>query len=98
MFIVSLTYLVPLEEVDKFLALHVSYLEEQYAFGNFIASGRKVPRTGGIIFSQVDSLQKLQAVLEKDPFKINNLAAYEIQEFTPTMTAQGFENLKDQKD
>ena len=34
MFIVSLTYLVPLEEVDKFLALHVSYLEEQYAFGD----------------------------------------------------------------
>ena len=94
MFIVSLTYLVPLEEVDKFLALHVSYLEEQYALGHFIASGRKVPRTGGIILSQMDSLQKLQTVLEKDPFQINNLATYEIQEFTPSMTAQGFENLK----
>ena len=80
---------------SKILALHVSYLEEQYAFGNFIASGRKVPRTGGIIFSQVDSLQKLQAVLEKDPFKINNLATYEIQKFMPTMTSKEFENLKE---
>ena len=95
MFIVSLTYLVPLEEVDKFLALHVSYLEEQYALGNFIASGRKVPRTGGIILSQMESLQKLQTVLEKDPFKINNLATYEIQKFMPTMTSKEFENLKE---
>ncbi len=95
MFIVSLTYLVPLEEVDKFLALHVSYLQEQYALGNFIASGRKVPRTGGIILSQMESLQKLQTVLEKDPFKINNLATYEIQKFMPTMTSKEFENLKE---
>ena len=95
MFIVSLTYLVPLEEVDKFLALHVSYLEEQYALGNFIASGRKVPSTGGIILSQMESLQKLQTVLEKDPFKINNLATYEIQKFMPTMTSKEFENLKE---
>ena len=95
MFIVSLTYLVPLEEVDKFLALHVSYLQEQYALGNFIASGRKVPRTGGIILSQMESLQKLQTVLEKDPFQINNLATYEIQKFMPTMTSKEFENLKE---
>ncbi|MBU0632504.1 GTP cyclohydrolase [bacterium] len=95
MFIVSLTYIASLEEVDKYLALHVSYLEEQYVLGNFIASGRKVPRTGGIILSKMDSLENLQAVLEKDPFKMNDLAAYEIQEFMPTMTAQGFENLKD---
>lgn len=95
MFIISLTYRVSLEEVDRHLALHVSYLEEQYALGNFIASGRKVPRTGGIIFSKMDSLEKLQAVLEKDPFKIANLATYEIQEFTPTMTSLEFENLKE---
>lgn len=96
MFIVSLTYTASLEEVDKFLALHVSYLEEQYALGNFIASGRKVPRTGGVILSKMDSLESLQAVLEKDPFKINDLAAYEIIEFTPSMTAKGFENLKEE--
>ncbi|MDD2358385.1 MAG: YciI family protein [Thiovulaceae bacterium] len=95
MFIISLTYLVPLEEVDKHLADHVDYLKEQYTLGNFIVSGRKVPRSGGIIFSKMDSLEKLQAVLEKDPFKIANLATYEIQEFIPTMTSVEFENLKE---
>ncbi len=96
MFIVSLAYTASLDEVDKYLALHVSYLEEQYVLGNFIASGRKVPRTGGVILSQMDSLESLQAVLEKDPFKINNLATYDIIEFIPSMTASGFENLKEE--
>jgi uncharacterized protein YciI len=43
MFIVSLTYKRPLEEVDRQLDAHVAYLKQEYANGNFIASGRKVP-------------------------------------------------------
>lgn len=47
MFIVSLTYKRPLSEVDQHLEAHVAYLKQQYGDGHFIASGRKVPRTGG---------------------------------------------------
>jgi uncharacterized protein YciI len=94
-FIVSLTYIASLDEVDKHLAEHVKYLESQYKSGNFIASGRKVPRTGGIILSKLNSLEELEAVLEKDPFKKANLATYEIQEFIPSMTSKEFENLQE---
>ncbi|NQY92920.1 MAG: GTP cyclohydrolase [Campylobacteraceae bacterium] len=93
MFIISITYSCPLEEVVKFLDRHVTYLKEQYSLGHFIASGRKVPRSGGIILSQMDSLEKLEKVLELDPFKINALAQYEIQEFIPSMSSKEFENL-----
>ncbi len=96
MFIVSLTYIADLKEVDKILSEHIKYLEIQYAKGSFIASGRKIPRTGGIILSKLDSLEKLQKVLDKDPFKINNLATYEIQEFIPSMASDGFVNLKEE--
>jgi len=78
------------------LPLHVEYLKKQYEKDNFIASGRKIPRTGGIIFSKLKSLEKLQEVLNKDPFKINNLATYEIQEFLPSMTSDEFINLKEE--
>jgi len=81
MFIVSLTYTVDLEKIDKILPLHVEYLKNQYEKGHFIASGRKIPRIGGIIFSKLKNLKKLQEVLNQDPFKKNNLATYEIQEF-----------------
>ncbi len=53
MFIVSLNYKRPLEEVDKLLDAHVAYLKQEYANGKFIASGRKNPRTGGVILSNV---------------------------------------------
>ncbi|MDX1808171.1 MAG: YciI family protein [Sulfurospirillaceae bacterium] len=95
MFIVSLTYVQPLEKIDKYLTEHVNYLTEQYKAGNFIASGRKIPRTGGIILSKMDSLEELKAVLKKDPFNRENLATYDIQEFIPSMTSSEFENLKE---
>ena len=95
MFIVSLTYKVPLEEVDQHLKAHVTYLEAQYAAGNFIASGRKVPRTGGVILSNLKDRDALQSTLELDPFHQLQLADYDIIEFVPSMVGAGFENLKE---
>jgi len=96
MFVVSLTYIVELEKVDKLLPLHVEYLKKQYEKSNFIASGRKIPRTGGIILSKLNNLEKLQNILNEDPFKINDVAKYDIQEFIPSMTGNDFINLKEE--
>jgi len=96
MFIVSLTYVCCLEEVDKILPEHIEYLKNQYEKGNFIASGRKIPRTGGIILSKVDNIKELEKVINQDPFKINNVAKYEIQEFVASMTSNEFLNLKEE--
>ena len=49
MYIISLTYKVPLDIIDQHLDSHVQFLNKQYEMGNFHASGRKVPSTGGII-------------------------------------------------
>jgi uncharacterized protein YciI len=94
MFIVSLTYVEPLETVEKFLKAHVVYLETQYASGHFIASGRKMPRTGGIILSKMASRAALEAVLREDPFAVNHVATYDIVEFEPNKVLPGYENLR----
>ncbi|WP_075343879.1 YciI family protein [Tenacibaculum agarivorans] len=86
MFIVNLTYKVALEKVDQFIGAHIKFLNEQYELGNFLASGRKVPRTGGIILSNVTSKTELEKIIEKDPFKKNELANYELTEFIPSKT------------
>ncbi|MCL1075894.1 YciI family protein [Shewanella dokdonensis] len=88
MFIVSLTYTCELSEIEKHLAAHIAYLEQQYAAGHFLASGRKVPRTGGVILAQADSQEQLWQILALDPFKQQQLAEYEIIEFIPTKTAE----------
>jgi uncharacterized protein YciI len=90
MFIVNLHYKVPLTTVGQYLPAHVEYLKKQYALKNFLASGRKVPRTGGVILSGSDSKEKLLQILEEDPFKQNKVADYEVIEFIPTMTCEEF--------
>ncbi|WP_426170909.1 YciI family protein [Pseudoduganella sp. R-34] len=87
MFIITLTYLKPAEEIDKLLAAHSEYLREQYANGMFLMSGRLVPRTGGIILATADSRADIEAVIELDPFNEAGAASYTITEFVPTKTA-----------
>ena len=94
MFIVNLTYKVPLERVEEFLEEHIQYLNKQYELGNFIASGRKIPRDGGIILSNMNEKAELQKVLDQDPFKSNDLADYQVIEFIPTKTSQELDFLK----
>jgi len=95
MFIVSLTYKAELSEVDQYIDQHICYLEKYYALGKFIASGRKVPRTGGIIFVNAANMNELDLILKEDPFNIANVAHYEVTEFIPTMAAAEFEAIKD---
>lgn len=95
MFIISLTYKVSTSVVDEHLAAHVEFLKEQYARGNFIASGRKVPRTGGIILSNISGKQEVEKVIEQDPFNQNGVADYEIVEFVPSMTCQQLDFIKE---
>jgi len=94
MFIVTLTYLKPVEEVDALMRDHVAWLETGYADGLFIASGRRVPRTGGVILARSGDAQALHETLARDPFVIHGAARCEVVEFTPSMTAPGAEVLK----
>lgn len=94
MFIISLTYKVSLTTVDQHLDAHIAYLNKQYELGNFQVSGRKVPRTGGIILSTLTDKETLMNALAKDPFSIHEIADYEVIEFVPSKTSEEFAFLK----
>lgn len=85
MFIAILTYKKPLSEVDKYLAAHREYLARHYATGDFIASGPQTPRIGGVIMMKAESRTDVDVIISQDPFYINNIADYQLVEFTPTM-------------
>ncbi|EEP99759.1 Phosphohistidine active-site-containing protein [Yersinia ruckeri] len=57
-----------------------------------MASGRKNPRTGGVIFAIALPRDELDAILAEDPF--NAVAHYDVIEFTPTMTSDSLTALK----
>ncbi|MDB5138716.1 MAG: YCII-related domain protein [Mucilaginibacter sp.] len=91
MFIIDLNYIVPLEELDEHMADHVKYLRKYYKKNIFVASGRKVPRSGGIILALADSKEAVEQIIKEDPFYKHNLAQFSITHF---LTSQYHPELK----
>lgn len=81
MFIIDLKYVVPLEELDRHMAAHVKFLQTHYAKNTFLASGRKVPRTGGIILALAKSKEEVEKIMKEDPFCKLRLAEFSVTEF-----------------
>lgn len=91
MFIIDLKYIVPLEQLDLHMADHVAFLRKYYKQNLFVASGRKVPRTGGIILAMGPSKEHIEGVIQEDPFYIHKLAEFTVTEF---LTSQYHPDLK----
>ncbi|WP_316429697.1 YciI family protein [Klebsiella oxytoca] len=91
--VVVLTYVKPLEEVDAQLAAHVEWLKQGYAEGIFLASGRTIPRSGGVILAKGDDMAALQNRLSLDPFQQSGVAKADIIPFEATMTSPSLQAL-----
>ncbi|KJK55344.1 YciI family protein [Saccharothrix sp. ST-888] len=94
MFILDLTYIAPIERVEAALAEHVAWLDAHYASGLFLASGRKVPREGGVIIAIGDDRAKIEEVVQSDPFMVAGVVEYAITEFVATKTAPPLESYR----
>jgi uncharacterized protein YciI len=92
MFIINLNYIVPLEQLDAHMADHVKFLQKYYKQNVFVASGRKVPRTGGIILALAKSKAEVEKIIHEDPFFIHELAEFSVTEF---LTSQYHPDLKE---
>ncbi|MDP2193349.1 MAG: YciI family protein [Alphaproteobacteria bacterium] len=92
-FLVILSYKVPLEKIDAFRSAHLEFLSNYYAKDTFIVSGPQSPRKGGIIIAKSADKDTLQQILHQDPFAAKDFATYEIIEFSPTKWSKGFESI-----
>jgi len=88
MFVIELSYKVDLSEIDVHMAAHVRFLKKYYASGNFLVSGRKIPRDGGIILAVGSSRQDIEAIVREDPFYEHGLADFRIIEFRASQRAK----------
>lgn len=89
MFVIKVSYKKPIDVVDSFLAAHRAFLDRYFAAGNMIATGPQNPRRGGVIMCKAASLEAVGRIISEDPFKINDIADYEIIEFEPTKFCDG---------
>ena len=76
MFVIELTYKATLTEIDASMAAHVKFLKKYYAAGNFLVSGRKIPRDGGIIVATAKTREDIEAIIREDPFYKRGLADF----------------------
>jgi uncharacterized protein YciI len=88
MFVIELSYKVDLSEIDAHMAAHVRFLKKYYASGNFLVSGRKIPRDGGIILAVGKSREDIEAIVREDPFHEHGLADFRIIEFRASQRAK----------
>jgi uncharacterized protein YciI len=87
MFVIELVYKTSLEQIDAHMAAHVRFLNKYYAAGNFLVSGRKIPRDGGIILAVGKTRQQIEAIVKEDPFHKHGLADFRIIEFRASQKA-----------
>ncbi|WP_335985331.1 YciI family protein [Fusobacterium polymorphum] len=95
MFLISLNYIKPISEVERILPEHIIFLNKYYNSGNFIFSGRKEPRIGGLILAVAQNLEAMNKIIEEDPFFKNGIAKYEVTEFKTTKNTDDFSKFFD---
>jgi uncharacterized protein YciI len=87
MFVIELIYKAALDEIDAHMRAHMKFLRKYYASGNFLVSGRKIPRNGGIILAVGGSREDIEAIIREDPFCKHGLADFRIIEFRASQKA-----------
>ncbi|WHP79599.1 YciI family protein [Edwardsiella anguillarum] len=92
-YVVVLTYSKPLSEIDAQMAAHIEWLNQGYDEGVFLTSGRRIPRSGGVILARSDTLEALQARLQRDPFQQHGLVATKIIPFEASRCADTIQGL-----
>jgi len=87
MFLIELTYKAAVAEIDRHMKAHVAFLNQHYAAGRFVVSGRKIPREGGIIVAIGGTREEIEALMREDPFVARGLAEVRVVEFRASQRA-----------
>ncbi len=90
MVIILLSYKKEIFEVEKIIESHNEFLNKYYAENKVIFSGRKNPRTGGIIVLRNVNKDEAMEIIKQDPFYQNEIADYDVTEVIPTKYDENF--------
>jgi GrpB-like predicted nucleotidyltransferase (UPF0157 family)/uncharacterized protein YciI len=84
MLLALLHYKVPYEEIEAYVPEHIAFLKKGYAKGDFIVSGPRLDKKGGVILSPLTRRAVFMEILKEDPFMVHDLASYDIIAFDPS--------------
>jgi uncharacterized protein YciI len=80
-FIITIRYLAPQQEIDAALPAHEKFLQTHYRKRQFLLSGPQVPPTGSIIIAKAKNRQAATRLMNQDPLIKKKLATFDLAEF-----------------
>lgn len=94
MFVVTVTYTAPLDEVDRWRPAHGEWLNDLIARRLLLMAGRRPQWVGGVYVAPGMQAEEIDRLLATDPYLVNGVAEHHVVEFTPLLVAAGLEELK----
>ena len=86
MYVVSLHYTVPAEEISLMLPDHSNWINRHYRTHDFIAAGRCPTQTGAIIIARAMPRPRLDAILATDPLSLHHMVRADVINFRALRT------------
>ncbi|USJ27385.1 YciI family protein [Ensifer adhaerens] len=83
MFIVFLRFSDNRHQASKFLDGHNAWLKREFDTGTFLLAGSLQPDAGGSILAHKIDRNRLEALLQEDPFVAQRVVSAEIHEVSP---------------
>ena len=80
MYLINISYKVPVEQVEPYFEPHIAFVRKYVASDIFLLTAKKVPRSGGILLANVGTKEELEKILQEDPFREFDLAEFQVQE------------------
>lgn len=90
LFVVTLSYIRSLEEVDAHLESHRAWLDKHFQAGRIFLAGPLEPRTGGLLLAWCEDRAELESMLAEDSFNTHRVADYDVRCVAPTLRAEVF--------
>lgn len=83
-YVLLVSYTADLAAIDAEMPAHQRFLNRHFASGEFLLSGPRDPRTGGVILARAVNDARVAQIIAADPFLQQGLATYEVISFHPT--------------
>ena len=79
-YVVILKYIVPFEELSKWIPDHRAFLQQYYDDETILFSGPLTNKQGGIVVLKASHQDWVEEVFTHDPFAKNHVATYQVLE------------------
>lgn len=87
--VLTLTYLQPLEVVDRTRPDHVAWIQREIDAGRLILAGRQDTQQGGVLITGDISTEAAEELMAADPYQRAGLVSYRRVSFNGALRAPG---------